>query len=60
MSIELRSNQQVELSGTCKVEDMVLHSLSPKYRSLNIIISLVIGFVMVAIILLLAIQPLHF
>ncbi len=58
MSIELRSNQQVELSGTCKVEDMVLHSLSPKYRSLNIIISLVIGFVMVAIILLLAIQPL--
>jgi membrane protein YdbS with pleckstrin-like domain len=58
MSIELRSNQQVELSGTCKVEDMVLNSLSPKYRSLNIIVSLIIGFVIVAIILLLAIQPL--
>jgi membrane protein YdbS with pleckstrin-like domain len=58
MSIELTSNQQVELSGTCKVEDMVLHSLSPKYRSLNIIVSLIVGFVIVVIILLLAIQPL--
>jgi len=58
MSIELGSNQQVELLGACKVEDMVLHSLSPKYRSLHIIISLIIGFVIVCIIMLLAIQPL--
>jgi membrane protein YdbS with pleckstrin-like domain len=58
MSIEFASNQQVELSGTCKVEDMVLHSLSPKYRSLNIIMSSIIGFVIVMIIVFLAIQPL--
>jgi membrane protein YdbS with pleckstrin-like domain len=58
MSIEFASNQQVELSGTCKVEDMVLHSLSPKYRSLNIIVSSIIGFVIVMIIVFLAIQPL--
>lgn len=57
MSNEILSNQQVELLGACKVEDMKLQSLSPKYRTLNIIVSLVIGFVIIGILLLLAVQP---
>jgi membrane protein YdbS with pleckstrin-like domain len=58
MTTEINSNQQVELLGNCKVEDMTLHSLSPKYRTLNIIVSLFIGFIVVSIVVLLAIQPL--
>lgn len=57
MSNEIVSNQPVELLGTCKVEDMQLQSLSPKYRTLNIIVSLIIGFVIIGILVLLAVQP---
>jgi hypothetical protein len=57
MSNEIVSNQQVGLSGTCEVEDMKLQSLSPKYRTLNIIVSLVIGLLIVSIMVLLAVQP---
>lgn len=57
MSIEMASNQQVVLPDTCTVEQMHLHSLSPKYRSVNIIVSLVIGCVIALLIFLLSVQP---
>ncbi len=58
MSIELVSNQQIDLSATLNVEEMELQALSPKYRSLNIITSLIFGFILVSVVFLLAIQPL--
>jgi membrane protein YdbS with pleckstrin-like domain len=36
---------------------MELLSLSPKYRSLSIIISLILGFILMAVVFLLAVQP---
>ncbi|WP_412972443.1 PH domain-containing protein [Glaciecola sp. MF2-115] len=57
MSSDIVSNQQVNLDGNFKVEDMSLHSLSPKYRSVSIIMSLVIGTIFITILLLFVIQP---
>lgn len=51
------TNEQLDLTGTIKVEDMELQSLSPQYRRLNIFTSLLFGFILVAIIFILAIQP---
>lgn len=57
MSSEVISNQEVNLSDKVKVEEMQLHSLSPKYRRLNIMVSLIIGATIIAILALLAVQP---
>lgn len=57
MSAETVSNNPVTMTGEPEIEQMPLHSLSPKYRSLNIIVALLIGTLLAGLLFLLAIQP---
>ena len=57
MTIELQSNQQVDLTLPSKVENMELLSLSPKYRQSRSVVSLIEGFIFIIVLFLFSVQP---